>query len=129
MAWRVLPEHLVEDVIEYHFFVIRYVYSAISHMFRTDPVLKTVRQSPKSLELSGRNEMLIWCLAFLTSTWYIKNPFLKAKIVEVLFFGCWNWGEQRSVLTTLLNTHSVALQHLMPALMHFYIGRTCPPMS
>ncbi|PIL22469.1 hypothetical protein GSI_15157 [Ganoderma sinense ZZ0214-1] len=101
MAWRVLPEYLVEDVIEYHFFVIR--------------------QSPKSLELSGRNEMLIWCLTFLTSTWYIKNPFLKAKIVEVLFYGCWNWGEQRSVLTTLLNTHAVALQHLMPALMHFYI--------
>ncbi|KAI1793388.1 ubiquitin elongating factor core-domain-containing protein [Ganoderma leucocontextum] len=101
MSWRVLPEYLVEDVIEYHLFVIR--------------------QSPKSLELSGRNEMLIWCLAFLTSTWYIKNPFLKAKIVEVLFFGCWNWGEQRSVLTTLLNTHPVALQHLMPALMHFYI--------
>ena len=39
------------------------------------------RQSPRSLELSGRNEMLIWCLTFLTSTWYIKNPFLKAKIV------------------------------------------------
>lgn len=68
--------------------------------------------------------MLIWCLSFLTSTWYIKNPFLKAKIVEVLFYGCWNWGEQRSVLTTLLNTHPVALLHLMPALMHFYIGRS-----
>ncbi|TBU62234.1 ubiquitin elongating factor core-domain-containing protein [Dichomitus squalens] len=101
MAWRVLPEYLVEDVIEYHLYVIR--------------------QSPKSLELSGRNEMLLWCLTFLTSTWYIKNPFLKAKIVEVLFLGCWNWGEQRSVLTSLLNTHPVALQHLMPALMHFYI--------
>lgn len=73
--------------------------------------------------------MLIWCLAFLTSTWYIKNPFLKAKIVEVLFFGCWNWGEQRSVLTTLLNTHPVALQHLMPALMHFYIGMMRPFIS
>ncbi len=79
-------------------------------------------QSPKSLELSGKNEMLIWCLTFLTSTWYIKNPFLKAKIVEVLFYGTWNWGEHRNVLTTLLNTHPVALKHLMPALMSFYIG-------
>lgn len=54
-------------------------------------------QSPSSLELSGKNEMLIWCLTFLTSTWYIKNPFLKAKIVEVLpaippFIVCANWG-------------------------------------
>ncbi|KAI0699306.1 ubiquitin elongating factor core-domain-containing protein [Cerioporus squamosus] len=100
-SFRVLPEYLLEDVIEYYLFVIR--------------------QSPKSLELSGKNEMLIWCLTFLTSTWYIKNPFLKAKIVEVLFYGTWNWGEHRNVLTTLLNTHPVALKHLMPALMSFYI--------
>ncbi|KAI0712081.1 ubiquitin elongating factor core-domain-containing protein [Earliella scabrosa] len=100
-SFRVLPEYLIEDVIEYYLFVIR--------------------QSPKSLELSGRNEMLVWCLTFLTSTWYIKNPFLKAKLVEVLFYGTYSWGEHRSVLTTLLNTHPVALQHLMPALMHFYI--------
>ncbi|KAI0770227.1 ubiquitin elongating factor core-domain-containing protein [Fomes fomentarius] len=101
ISFRVLPEYLVEDVIEYYLFVIR--------------------QSPKSLELSGRNEMLVWCLTFLTSTWYIKNPFLKAKIVEVLFYGTYNWGEHRSVLTTLFNTHPVALKHLMPALMGFYI--------
>lgn len=30
MAWRVLPEYLVEDVIEYHFFVIRYVCIALA---------------------------------------------------------------------------------------------------
>ena len=71
--------------------------------------------------------MLIWCLTFLTSTWYIKNPFLKAKIVEVLFFGTLNWGEHRSVLTMLLNTHPMALKHLMPALMHFYIGMDPDP--
>lgn len=66
--------------------------------------------------------MLLWCLTFLSSTWYIKNPFLKAKIVDVLFFGTWSWAEHRSVLTTLLNTHPVALKHLIPALMNFYIG-------
>ncbi|CDO71427.1 hypothetical protein BN946_scf184909.g21 [Trametes cinnabarina] len=101
MAFRVLPEYLIEDVIEYHLYIIR--------------------QSPNSLELSGKNEMLIWCLTFLTSTWYIKNPFLKAKIVDVLFIGTWSWGEHRSVLTSLLNTHPMALKHLMPALMNFYI--------
>ena len=39
--------------------------------------------APQSLELSGKVEMLLWALTFLTSTWYIKNPFLKSKIVEV----------------------------------------------
>ncbi|KAI0333659.1 ubiquitin conjugation factor E4 [Cubamyces sp. BRFM 1775] len=100
-SFRILPEYLIEDVIEYHIYILRI--------------------SPNSLELSGKNEMLIWCLTFLTSTWYIKNPFLKAKIIEVLFMGTWSWSEQRSVLTTLLNTHPIALKHLMPALMGFYI--------
>lgn len=42
-----------------------------------------IRHSPTSLEVSGKNELVIFSLTFLTSTWYIKNPFLKAKIVEV----------------------------------------------
>jgi hypothetical protein len=41
------------------------------------------RHSPPSLELSGKVELVVFALTFLTSTWYIKNPFLKAKIVEV----------------------------------------------
>ena len=39
--------------------------------------------SPNSLDLSGKDELLVFALTFLTSTWYIKNPFLKAKINEV----------------------------------------------
>jgi ubiquitin conjugation factor E4 B len=35
----------------------------------------------------------------------------------------WGYGRERlGVLGTLLNTHPMALKHLMPALMHFYIG-------
>ncbi|KAI0769012.1 ubiquitin conjugation factor E4 [Trametes elegans] len=101
ISFRVLPEYIIEDIIEYH--------------------LYSIRTHPNSLELSGKNEILIWCLTFLTSTWYIKNPFLKSKIVEVLFLGTYSWGEHRSVLTMLLNTHPMAMKHLMPALMNFYI--------
>ena len=36
-----------------------------------------------SLELVGREELLVFSLTFLMSTWYIKNPFLKSKIIEV----------------------------------------------
>ncbi|KAI0670862.1 ubiquitin conjugation factor E4 [Trametes maxima] len=100
-SFRVLPEYLVEDVIEYHLYI--------------------MRTNPSSLELSGKNEILVWSLTFLSSTWYIKNPFLKAKIVDVLFYGTWKWNEQRSVLTSLLNTHPIALKQLIPALMNFYI--------
>ncbi|KZT65802.1 hypothetical protein DAEQUDRAFT_746846 [Daedalea quercina L-15889] len=100
-SFKVLPEYIVEDVVDYHLFV--------------------VRQSPDSLELSGKNELLVWALTFLTSTWFIKNPFLKAKLVEALFYATLTWGNHRSVLATTLNTHTMALKYLVPALMHFYI--------
>ncbi len=41
------------------------------------------RTSPMSFDLTGKTELITWTLTFLRSTWYIKNPFLKAKINEV----------------------------------------------
>ena len=36
----------------------------------------------------------------------------------------WGYGRERNgVLGNLLNTHPLALEHLMPALMNFYIGQ------
>ncbi|KAJ8523244.1 hypothetical protein ONZ45_g319 [Pleurotus djamor] len=102
MAFRVLPEYLVEDIVDYLVFV--------------------VRTSPESFELSGKTEVLQFILTFLTSTWYIKNPFLKSKINDVLFMAIWPYGRERNgILGAMLNTHQLALRHLMPALMHFYI--------
>ncbi|KZT09134.1 uncharacterized protein LAESUDRAFT_801836 [Laetiporus sulphureus 93-53] len=100
-SFKVLPEYLIEDIVDYQLYV--------------------VRQSPDSLELSGKNELLIWALTFLTSTWYIKNPFLKAKLVEVLFYATLSWGQHRSILAATLNSHAMALKYLIPALTHFYI--------
>ncbi|TFK52628.1 hypothetical protein OE88DRAFT_1628311 [Heliocybe sulcata] len=102
LSFRVLPEYLLEDIVDYYLYI--------------------VRHTPQSLDLSGKNELVIFCLTFLTSTWYIKNPFLKSKINEVLFFGILGYrGERTGVLGGTLNSHPLALKHLMPALMHFYI--------
>jgi len=102
MTFRVLPEYFLEDVVDYFLFIVRY--------------------APDRLELSGKNELVIFALTFLTSTWYIKNPFLKAHINETLFYGILGYGnETNGVLGNILNTHPMALKHLMPALMHFYI--------
>ncbi|KIL63235.1 hypothetical protein M378DRAFT_79950 [Amanita muscaria Koide BX008] len=102
MGFRVLPEFIVEDIVDtLHFFV---------------------QASPDKFDLSGKVEMLIFALTFLTSTWYIKNPFLKSKINDILFMSIWGYGrEKNGVLGNLLNTHPLALKHLMPALMNFYI--------
>jgi ubiquitin conjugation factor E4 B len=76
----------------------------------------------------------------MLSTWWIKNPFLKNKIIDVclfflnlfcsltasqiLFCSCFTHRGQSSLLGPLLNSHPVALKYLMPALTHFYIGRS-----
>ncbi|KAI9573523.1 ubiquitin elongating factor core-domain-containing protein [Boletus coccyginus] len=102
MSFRVLPEYILEDVIEFFLFV--------------------TRHSPDSLDLSGKDELLVFALTFLTSTWYIKNPFLKAKINEAVFYGVLPYGNERSgILGGVLNSHPLALKHLIPALTHFYI--------
>lgn len=41
------------------------------------------RTSPDKFELAGKVELLTFILTFLSSTWYIKNPFLKSKINDV----------------------------------------------
>ncbi|KAK7469287.1 Ubiquitin conjugation factor E4 [Stygiomarasmius scandens] len=102
MAFRVLPEYIVEDIVDYLHF--------------------STNHSPDKFELSGKNELLVFILTFLTSTWYIKNPFLKSKINDVLFMCTWGYGRERNgILGSLLHSHPMALKHLMPALMHFYI--------
>ncbi|PFH54088.1 hypothetical protein AMATHDRAFT_136414 [Amanita thiersii Skay4041] len=102
MEFRVFPEYIVEDIVDsLHFFV---------------------QANPDKFELSGKTEMLTFALTLLTSTWYIKNPFLKSKINDILFMSIWGYGRERNgVLGNLLNTDPLALKHLMPALMNFYI--------
>ncbi|KAF5338878.1 hypothetical protein D9611_008795 [Ephemerocybe angulata] len=102
MAFRCLPEYIVEDIVDYFHFA--------------------VQNAPDKFELAGKTELLVFILTFLTSTWYIKNPFLKSKINDVLFMSIWGYGRERNgVLGNMLNSHPLALKHLMPALMHFYI--------
>ncbi|KAH9480417.1 Ubiquitin conjugation factor E4 [Psilocybe cubensis] len=102
MSFRALPEYIVEDIVDYLYFA--------------------VQTSPDKFEMAGKIELMTFVLTFLTSTWYIKNPFLKSKINDVLFMSIWGYGRERNgILGNMLNSHPLALKHLMPALMHFYI--------
>ncbi|KDQ11048.1 hypothetical protein BOTBODRAFT_35587 [Botryobasidium botryosum FD-172 SS1] len=101
-AFKMLPEYFIEDVVDFFLFL--------------------VRHNPESLAQSGKNELIDFILTFLTSTWYIKNPYLKAKLDQILFYGTIAYGNQRhGVMGPLLNSHPLALTHLMPALMSFYV--------
>ncbi|KAF8579833.1 hypothetical protein K439DRAFT_1522775 [Ramaria rubella] len=101
-AFKMLPEYFVEDIVDYYLFL-------VSHQ-------------PQSLELSGKTELVDFALTFLSSTFYITNPYLKSKLVQIIFYGTIAYGrESLGLLGGTLNSHPLALKHLMSCLMSFYI--------
>ncbi|KAI5809660.1 ubiquitin elongating factor core-domain-containing protein [Peziza echinospora] len=67
-------------------------------------------------------ELLTFCITFLGSTTYIRNPHLKSKLVEILYYGIQpNRSRPNGILGDAINGHQFALQHLMHSLMNFYI--------
>jgi ubiquitin conjugation factor E4 B len=68
------------------------------------------------------NEMITLCIAFLRSSEYIKNPYLKSSLVTLLFSGTWPFMHLKSgVLGDQLYSAKFAHDHLLHALMKFYI--------
>ncbi|EPQ27830.1 uncharacterized protein PFL1_04575 [Pseudozyma flocculosa PF-1] len=100
--FRMLPEHVFEDVCDTMLFVSRYV--------------------PDSLTEPAKNDLVTFCTTFLSSGWYIKNPFLRAKLAEILFYNVIPFGHHRNgIMGDNVNVHDLALRHLVPALMSFWI--------
>ncbi|PWN52986.1 hypothetical protein IE53DRAFT_373262 [Violaceomyces palustris] len=95
--FRMLPEHIFEDVCDVLIFI-------------------------SSLPSNAKNDLVTFSTTFLSSGWYIKNPFLRAKLAEILFYNVMPYGHSKSgILTDTINIHPLALRHLMPALMSFWI--------
>lgn len=67
-------------------------------------------------------EICALCIALLTSSEYIKNPYLKAKLVTLLYCGTWPlYHYRKGVLGNFLTDAPLANEHLLHALMKFYI--------
>ena len=70
------------------------------------------------------DEVIALCITFLTNSEYIKNPYLKAKLVSLLFHGTWPvYHRTKGVLGDSLIGTKFANDHLLHALMKFYIGK------
>ncbi|RIA98699.1 ubiquitin elongating factor core-domain-containing protein [Glomus cerebriforme] len=95
-----LPEFVIEDITEFFSFISRY--------------------NPKVILSCSRDELVIFIITFLKSSSYIKNPYLKAKLVEILFYYTMR-NENEGGIGMILNTHPIALEHLMSSLMSFYV--------
>lgn len=101
LAFKMLPEYLVEDVTEFYFFVSRY--------------------APQMMIELEKDQLLVFIIVFLCTP-YINNPYLKGKFVEILYRNTRSWGPRypKGVMGDMLNFHPLALSGLLPALMRVY---------
>lgn len=100
-VFRYLPEYALEDIV-----------STFIFMFRNIPDI--------TISAIG-DELIVLCVTFLESD-YVKNPYLKAKLVSLLFFGTWPiHHRQKGVIGDALVGSKFANDNLLHALMKFYI--------
>ncbi|CEJ59389.1 hypothetical protein PMG11_08014 [Penicillium brasilianum] len=77
---------------------------------------------PHTITAALGDELVMLCITFLESSSYIKNPYLKAGLVSMLYRGTLDRpGGQRGVLVDLLNSMPFANEYLLHAVMKFYI--------
>ncbi|KAF0531124.1 Ubiquitin conjugation factor E4 [Gigaspora margarita] len=99
-TFAMLPEYIFEDVAEIFLFVAKYI--------------------PRAAAVS-RDDLIVFIITFLKSSSYIKKPYLKAKLVEILFYFTFRSNDREVGMVTAMNSHPLALNHLLSALMSFYV--------
>ncbi|OTB04059.1 hypothetical protein M426DRAFT_321157 [Hypoxylon sp. CI-4A] len=101
-AFSCLPEYALQDVVENFKFIFRFL--------------------PQISMSAVGDEIITLCITFLRSSEYIKNPYLKSSLVTLLFSGTWPvYHLSKGVLGETLVGSSFANEHLLHALMKFYI--------
>ncbi|XP_072992148.1 probable ubiquitin conjugation factor E4 [Typha latifolia] len=99
MEFACVPEHFVDDAMDLLIFTSRI---------------------PKALEGFMLDDFLNFIIMFMASPSYVKNPYLRAKMVEVLN----SWIPQRSGLSTtasLFEGHQLSLDYLVRNLLKTYV--------
>ncbi|ESZ97080.1 hypothetical protein SBOR_2510 [Sclerotinia borealis F-4128] len=101
-AFDYLPEYVLEDIITNFNFIIQFI--------------------PDVMISAVGDEIIALSITFLTNSEYIKNPYLKAKLVSLLFAGTWPvFHRTKGVLGDVLMGSQFANDHLLHALLKFYI--------
>uniref|UniRef100_A0A6N2N032 RING-type E3 ubiquitin transferase n=1 Tax=Salix viminalis TaxID=40686 RepID=A0A6N2N032_SALVM len=95
----VMPEHFVEDAMELLIFASRI---------------------PKALDGAILDDFMNFIIMFMASPTYIRNPYLRAKMVEVL--NCWMpRGSGSSATASLFEGHQLSLEYLVRNLLKLYV--------
>ncbi|KNE56197.1 hypothetical protein AMAG_02031 [Allomyces macrogynus ATCC 38327] len=90
-----LPEHVLEDITDYCQFILRFDRLLVQEPF--DPMIELF-------------------IVILANPAFVKNPYLKAKCCEVLFFMTYH-----RELMLPLSSHPASMAHLIPALLRLYV--------
>ncbi|CAM6096554.1 unnamed protein product [Calypogeia fissa] len=103
MEFAAMPEHFTEDSLELLLFASRV---------------------PRALDGMALDEFMSFIVMFMGSPLHVKNPYLRAKMVEVL--SAWMPSKSDSValrnsMTSLFEGHQLALQYLVPNLLKLYV--------
>ncbi|EED23803.1 ubiquitin fusion degradation protein UfdB, putative [Talaromyces stipitatus ATCC 10500] len=100
--FKCLPEYFIDDIVSNFKFI--------------------MWSMPQIITTAQGDELVMLCIAFLESSQYIKNPYLKAGLISILFRGTWpRPGGARGILVDLLNSLPFANEYLLHAVMKFYI--------
>jgi len=101
-VFKCLPEYFLEDVVGNFKFI--------------------MRQMPQIITSTQSDELVMLCITFLRSSEYIKNPYLKSGLITILFHGIWPvYNRSKGILGDLLKSLPFATEHLLHAMMKFYI--------
>ncbi|KAL5723047.1 RING-type E3 ubiquitin transferase [Ranunculus cassubicifolius] len=99
MLFACMPEHFVEDAMELLIFASRI---------------------PRALDGFMLDDFMNFIIMFMASPEYIRNPYLRAKMVEVL--NCWMPNRSGSSSTaSLFEGHQLALEYLVKNLLKLYV--------
>ncbi|TRY82499.1 hypothetical protein DNTS_013817 [Danionella cerebrum] len=99
-SFAALPEFYVEDVAEFLLFIVQYF--------------------PQVLFEPCIEDIVTFLVVFICSQNYIKNPYLIAKLVEVLFVTNPAVQPRTQRFFEMMENHPLSVNQLVPALMKFY---------
>ncbi|XP_065141631.1 ubiquitin conjugation factor E4 B isoform X1 [Paramisgurnus dabryanus] len=99
-SFAALPEFYIEDVAEFLLFIVQYF--------------------PQVLYEPCTEDVVTFLVVFICSQNYIKNPYLIAKLVEVLFVTNPAVQPRTQRFFEMMENHQLSINQLVPALMKFY---------
>ncbi|XP_072512675.1 ubiquitin conjugation factor E4 B isoform X1 [Salminus brasiliensis] len=99
-SFAALPEFYIEDVAEFLLFIVQY--------------------SPQVLYEPCTQDIVTFLVVFICSQNYIRNPYLIAKLVEVLFVTNPAVQPRTQRFFEMIENHPLSVNLLVPALMKFY---------